>query len=736
MTADQKYTSHPKYHHLPTEKPSMHNADVDPLDFASGDDSDWSPRRESLCPGFDAGVVCRRLMRAVAHPNTFVLMTGLLYLGVYGCSGIYLSAVISTIEKRFQLKSSESGLLMSLNDISALCGVLFVAHMGGKYHRSRIIGISGLVVALGSFMSALPQFLYDNSMDLEGLVVSEDGNRSEEFLCGSGTMNATVCTAEEIEASGSQLSKTWALIIGQLLAGLGTAGLGPLAVTYVDDAVEKNLLPLYLSLMWLPMTIAPLIGFSLSSYCLSIFADYYKTDAAQLEIGPTDPQWQGAWWLGFVIYGCYLCLVSLPYFLLPRKMHKPKSYCCFSGVPDCCTALMGKGRGGQFAEDVSMTGGAISHNTLSGEPLTVVKDFLSSLGRLLSNVIFMSSMAGFCLWVLSFGGFSVFSAKYLQFEFGASPSEAGMLLGFTHLPGSLLGIMLGGIITSRLTGNQRGYSFLSITMHTLSVLVFVILTFLGCPNNNIAGLTTRYNELNHSATNGLDLYSACNMNCTCESGIYSPVCGSDNVTYVTACFAGCQSLSRDQSKTILQDCSCVGPSEQRYPHYETTSSFAIPGECASSCGLLIPFVIMVGVSTATGSFSYNPSFMMYFRSVLEKDRSLAMGVMSFLTKTLGFIPGPVIFGAMIETQCSYWQESCQETGECLLYDRPGLRLVMVGLTTAFRLLATLSFCVSALFVLKSLKNLPIEKEDGSKDEKAKKPEELVGMLPTFRETEV
>ena len=77
------------------------------------------------------------------------------------------------------------------------------------------------------------------------IIVSMDQSIAE-FLCDPGTINTSVCTAEEIEASGSQLSKTWPLIIGQLLIGLGTAGMAPLAVTYVDDAVEKRLLPMYL----------------------------------------------------------------------------------------------------------------------------------------------------------------------------------------------------------------------------------------------------------------------------------------------------------------------------------------------------------------------------------------------------------------------------------------------------------------------------------------------------------
>ena len=73
-----------------------------------------------------------RCLKVFAHPNVFVLCVGMMVVTMIGATGVYLAGVISTIEKRFQLKSSESGIILSMNDISALCGVLFVTYFGGK----------------------------------------------------------------------------------------------------------------------------------------------------------------------------------------------------------------------------------------------------------------------------------------------------------------------------------------------------------------------------------------------------------------------------------------------------------------------------------------------------------------------------------------------------------------------------------------------------------------------------
>ena len=119
--------------------------------------------------------------------------------------------------------------------------------------------------------------------------------------------------------------------------------------------------------MFLPMSVAPLIGYSISGYCLSLFTDFYKTSASELGITPQDPQWQGAWWLGFLLYGCCSLLLSVPLFFFPGKMEKPKSYCCFTGLPVCCKGLMAKMEANMSMSETQ------SNPQSSRKPLIIIK---------------------------------------------------------------------------------------------------------------------------------------------------------------------------------------------------------------------------------------------------------------------------------------------------------------------------------------------------------------------------
>lgn len=58
----------------------------------------------------------------------------------------------------------------------------------------------------------------------------------------------------------------------------------------------------------------------------------------------------------------------------------------------------------------------------------------------------------------------------------------------------------------------------------------------------------------------------------------------------------------------------------------------------------------------------------------EKYRSFLFRLYLFLA----YIPGPVVWGALIDMSCILFQESCGETGNCLVYNTDQFRNVFYG----------------------------------------------------------
>ncbi|GBL94518.1 hypothetical protein AVEN_235613-1 [Araneus ventricosus] len=49
----------------------------------------------------------------------------------------------------------------------------------------------------------------------------------------------------------------------------------------------------------------------------------------------------------------------------------------------------------------------------------------------------------------------------------------------------------------------------------------------------------------------------------------------------------------------------------------------------------------------------------------------------------GFIPYPVVYGALVDSACLIWEKSCGETGNCWYYDVPKLNYVLHGTSALF-----------------------------------------------------
>jgi hypothetical protein len=50
-----------------------------------------------------------------------------------------------------------------------------------------------------------------------------------------------------------------------------------------------------------------------------------------------------------------------------------------------------------------------------------------------------------------------------------------------------------------------------------------------------------------------------------------------------------------------------------------------------------------------------------FRAVRPEERSLALGLQSIILRLIGSIPGPILFGFVVDKVCLLWEPACGES---------------------------------------------------------------------------
>lgn len=84
------------------------------------------------------------------------------------------------------------------------------------------------------------------------------------------------------------------------------------------------------------------------------------------------------------------------------------------------------------------------------------------------------------------------------------------------------------------------------------------------------------------------------------------------------------------------------------------------------------------------------------RVVADEQRALALGVQSAMTRVLGTVPGPLIFGAIFDVSCASWQEKCGRRGNCWIYDSKQLSRYAISLALPCTFLGALFFFLAWL----------------------------------------
>uniref|UniRef100_A0A673LEY4 Solute carrier organic anion transporter family member n=1 Tax=Sinocyclocheilus rhinocerous TaxID=307959 RepID=A0A673LEY4_9TELE len=174
------------------------------------------------------------------------------------------------------------------------------------------------------------------------------------------------------------------------------------------------------------------------------------------------------------------------------------------------------------------------------------------------------------------------------------------------------------------------------------------------------------------------LISSCNMGCSCSLKHWDPICASNGLTYASPCLAGCQTSTGDGRDMVFHNCTCIGESPLPFANMSS-----VLGQCPrkSDCDYMFKFYMAV---TVIGAFlsacGATPGYIILLRTINPELKSLALGIYILIVRTLGGIPPPIYFGALIDRTCLKWgTKQCGGRGACRIYDSGAFRNAFLGL---------------------------------------------------------
>lgn len=257
--------------------------------------------------------------------------------------------------------------------------------------------------------------------------------------------------------------------------------------------------------------------------------------------------------------------------------------------------------------------------------------------------------------------FWIFSPKLIETLFKQSSSASSLFTGAFALIASAAGILVAGFVISKFKPSARYLSFWNVIVGLLSVLCVLSFSFMGCENSKDAV--------------PVDV-APCNSLCNCDFVKYSPVCGADGITYVSACHAGCTQTTMLNKTKSFHECACIDNDGQYdiSQDYLINSGEALSGPCPVDCqSKLVIFLIVVCFMKFIGSSGRASNFLVGIRCVEERDKTLAIGFGMTLIRLLAAVPSPIFFGYIIDNACITWGKTCTSKGNCWLYDSEKLR---------------------------------------------------------------
>ncbi|XP_051856556.1 solute carrier organic anion transporter family member 1A2 isoform X1 [Antechinus flavipes] len=569
-------------------------------------------------------------------------------------SGSFLNSILTQLERQFNLSTTLVGLISGSFEIGNLLLIVFVSYFGTKMHRPMLIAMGCMTMGIGCFLQSLPHFLMD-PYEYE-TTVSKTSNSSSNFLCIRKETQIITPTEDPSECTNEVKSSMWLyVLVGNIIRGIGETPIKPLGISYIEDFAQTENSPLYIGCLETGSIIGPLIGFLLASFCVEMYVDIGSVNTDELSITPSDTRWVGAWWLGLLVCAGANVLSGVPFLFLPKSLPK---------------VVLETNKNIIEEEE---------RNKSKTEKRDISIDFLPLMKSLFCNRIYVLFLV---TSILQFNAFVVvfsFLAKYMEQQYGISASEAIFLMGIYNLPPVCFGYLAGGFIMKKFKINMKQAAYIAFGLSLLDYFLNMSCFLIICDNSPVAGLTVSYEGTQQNEYMERNVLADCNIDCNCQDKIWDPVCGDNNLSYMSACLAGCETHFGTGVNMGFQNCSCIKSSK---------NASAFLGLCSSrpACSLMLQyFLILSAISSFIFSLAAIPGYMVFLRSLKPKEKALGVGLHMLCTRILAGIPAPIYFGVLIDYTCLHWGTlQCGKSGACRIYDSTNFRAMYLGLSTILR----------------------------------------------------
>ncbi|VDO77798.1 unnamed protein product [Heligmosomoides polygyrus] len=313
-------------------------------------------------------------------------------------------------------------------------------------------------------------------------------------------------------------------------------------------------------------------------------------------------------------------------------------------------------------------------------------EFFTTVRQLFRNPIYVGAMLGRIVDVLAFKGFFVFLGKYLEIQFGVPQYRIQKYLAGTGVVGFACGVIIGSVAMRkfRLQG-RKAASWVAVCSLVAALISFA---------NGAVGCKSVIGQIGEQAVANNFTFPTCRKDCVCDEMPFYPVCD----VFYSPCQAGCPLSGANFSiytkvcmPLIFTQCECSG-----------TPDLAVSRDYCPT-------------AQNVGQVFYN------FRSVPPEHRSISLGFNGFLVSLLATLPSPVFWGKIFDMSCLMWQNVCNKTGACPIYDTDQLRIRLHMIYGGLRLFSLLSD-IWVIYWAKGLKLVDEEdeeekpKEDGNDQE--------------------